>query len=90
MIVKGKLKMSDQGKYAGKSLIERIEIQMDKRRKAMEDIIVNYGSAVVSECDPTYIINKGRYEGFAAALGILRSSSVPHEVSRSNERLGIE
>lgn len=84
-----KMVLSEQGKHAGRSIIERIEIQMDKRRKAMEDIIVNQGSAVVSQCDPTYIINKGRYEGLAASLALLRSSSVQEEIARSNERLGI-
>lgn len=83
-----KLKMSDQGRYAGKSLIERIEIQMDKRRKSMEDKVIQEGLNAPN--DPEYLINKGRYEGFAASIAILRSSSVAHEVSRSNERLGIE
>lgn len=69
------------GGYTGRTLIHRIEIQMDKRRKAMEDNFVSTG-------EPD-IINKGRYEGFAASLAILRSSSVEHEVERSNERLGI-
>lgn len=84
-----KMVLSEQGKHAGRSIIERIEAQMDKRRKAMEDIVVTQGSAVVSQGDPTYFTNKGRYEGLAASLALLRSSSVQEEIARSNERLGI-
>jgi len=80
-----KLKNSHPG-LKGRTLIERIEIQMDKRRKAMEKLILEKGLAA-SGFD--YVIQKGRYEGFAASLAILRSSSVEHEISRSNERLGI-
>lgn len=74
------------GGYAGRSLIERIQEQMDKRRKTLEDIIVSGGSTD----SEGYIINKGRYEGMAAALAILRSSSLKEEVAQSNSRLGIE
>ena len=71
----------------GRTLIQRIEIQMDKRRKVMEDIRVEHGlSAKYGEL----VLNQGRYEGLAAALAVLRSSSVSQEISRSNERLGIE
>ena len=83
-----KLKNSHPG-GKGRSLIERIETQMDKRRKAMEDLVVRGGSSVVSQGNSEYLINKGRYEGFAATLAILRSSSVSHEIERSDERLGI-
>lgn len=71
----------------GRSLIERIQIQMDKRRKTMERIAVE--TELPMPCEE-WLLNKGRYEGLAAALAILRSSSVAHEVSLSNERLGIE
>lgn len=71
----------------GRSLIERIESQMDKRRKAMRDLIVQQGSNVRE----TYVfaLQKGRYEGMAGSLAILRSSSMQQELERSNERLGI-
>lgn len=82
-----KMVMSERGKYAGKSLIERIQAQMDKRRKVMEDIVVQVGVGASSNGD--YLINKGRYEGLAAALALLRSSSVTEEINCSNERLGI-
>lgn len=82
-----KLKNSHGG-FGGKTLINRIEIQMDKRRKWMEDFVVrNGGQGMHSD---TYSIERGRYEGFAAALAILRSSSLEHEIERSNSRLGIE
>lgn len=83
-----KMVLTQQGRHAGRSLIERIELQMDKRRKAMEDILVE-SKHVAPLNDPEYIINKGRYEGLAASLALLRSSSVLHEIERSNERLGI-
>lgn len=83
-----KLKNSHPG-LKGRTLIERIEIQMDKRRKTMEKMVIDGGSAVVYQHDPEYMLNKGRYEGFAATLAILRSSSVTEEISRSDERLGI-
>ncbi|AYN58039.1 hypothetical protein HWB90_gp100 [Mycobacterium phage Fowlmouth] len=76
---------TSHGGYAGRSLIERIQQQMDKRRNKMEDSFVEYGPD-----SKQYLLNKGRYEGFAATLAILRSSSLEHEVQCSNERLGIE
>lgn len=79
-------KNSSHGGYAGKSIIERIEIQMDKRRKAMEKILVGTGNPLEAQ----YLTERGRYEGLAAALALLRSSTVAVEISRSNERLGIE
>lgn len=82
-----KLKNSHPG---GKSptLINRIEAQMDKRRKWLEDYVVqNGGESMYSE---EYSLHRGRYEGFAASLAILRSSSIDLEIERSNSRLGIE
>ena len=82
-----KLKNSSPG-LRGPTLIELIQKQMDKRRIAMEDKVIQKG--VEAKSDSGYLINKGRYEGMAASLAILRSSSIGHEISRSNERLGIE
>jgi hypothetical protein len=59
--------------YAGRSLIERIEARLDKRRKAFSD--------TKSERD------KGRCEGIAIALSVLRSSSMAEEIARSSERM---
>lgn len=73
---------------AGPTLINKIEEQMDKRRRALADMIIAEGSAV--RTTDRYILNKGRYEGFAGTLAILRSSSLKEEMARSNERLGIE
>lgn len=77
------------GGFGGKTLINKIEMQMDKRRKIMEDMVTKHG---MTECvnSEVYIANKGRYEGFAAALSILRSSNIREEMERSNSRLGIE
>jgi hypothetical protein len=83
-----KIMRHSHGGFAGRSLIERIEAQMDKRRKRMEGMVVQHG---LENLDMRlYNMDRGRYEGLAAALAILRSSSVAQEVSRSNERLGIE
>lgn len=73
----------------GRTLIERIESQMDKRRKIMEDMVIKHG---MENCllSTVYIENKGRWQGLAAALAILRSSSLANEIERSNERLGID
>jgi hypothetical protein len=71
----------------GRTLIQRIEIQMDKRRSSMEKLVLEQGSDV-RESFP-WALQRGRYEGFAATLSILRSTSVQEEISRSNERLGI-
>jgi hypothetical protein len=68
----------------GRSIIERLEIQMDKRRKQMEKILIEIGAG------KEHTLNKGRYEGLALAISIMRNSSIPHEIERSNERLGIE
>ena len=75
------------GGYGGPTLIQRIEKQMDKRRKTMEDILIQQGPV---DMPKEYTLNQGRYEGLAAALAILRSSNITHEFERSNERLGIE
>ena len=72
----------------GRSLIERIQAQMDKRRKVMEELVIQHGLETPSH--PEYLVNKGRYEGMAASLALLRSSSVAEEIRRSTERLGIE
>lgn len=81
--------VSTHGGYAGRTLIERIESQMDKRRKIMEDMVIKHG---MEECllSTVYIENKGRWQGLAAALAILRSSSLSNEIERCNERLGID
>lgn len=83
-----KIMKHSHGGYGGRTLINRIEAQMDKRRKVLEDKVIELGLAASQNSD--YLLNKGRYEGFAATLAILRSSSVTEEVNRSNERLGIE
>lgn len=84
---------NSHGGYGGRTLIQRIEAQMDKRRKAMERILIEHGPHVVEGVrfyPKEHTLNQGRYEGLAAALAILRTSSVAEEVSRSNDRLGIE
>jgi len=72
--------------YQGKTIIQRIEIQMDKRRRAIEKHITAHG---VVDGDETRAVLKGRYEGLAAALVLLRNSSLEEEFKRSNERLDI-
>lgn len=83
---------SSHGGYAGRSLIDRIRAQMDKRRKVLEDIYIQYpeDSDVNILDSKEYLLNKGRWEGLAAALAILRSSSVAQEISESNQRIGVE
>lgn len=85
------------GGYAGRTLIERIQAQMDKRRKMLEAKRIQQGVASKPNGNTKYetalyeqALEQGRYEGFAATLAILRSSSLTHEIERSNERLGIE
>lgn len=84
VINKKMLKYSHPGEK-GRSLIERLEIQMDKRRKKIEQLRIKYGNKT-----PGLEKEVGRYEGIAASIAIMRSSSMPIEISRSNERLGIE
>jgi hypothetical protein len=96
-----KIMRSSHGGNAGRSLIERIEIQMDKRRAALERLRVSQGVLTIRtysrQSDTSRVemgfldqtLEQGRYEGIAAALAILRSSSLKEEVQRSNERLGI-
>jgi hypothetical protein len=80
----------------GRTIIQRIEIQMDKRRKVMEQLRITQGFCETTGNDGVIMaqkdqaLNQGRYEGLAAAIALLRSSSVAEEISRSNERLGIE
>ncbi|QNN99739.1 hypothetical protein PBI_ROPE_80 [Mycobacterium phage Rope] len=75
------------GGYGGRTLISKIEEQMDQRRKVMESIVVKTGE---TSSNANWLKNKHRREGMAAALAILRSSSVAHELQRSDERLGID
>ena len=87
--VKNATLKNSHGGYAGRSIIEKIEEQMDKRRKALAQMIIDKGGDVRNT--PDYVLNKGRYEGFAATLALLRyPSSMKEEIARSNERLGIE
>lgn len=82
-------KTETHGGYGGPTLISRIEKQMDKRRKIMEDMVIKHG---MEECllSEVYTVNKGRWQGLGAALAILRSSSMSEEIERCNERLGID
>ena len=73
---------------AGRTIIQRIEAQMDKRRKAMAQMVIDNGGDIRKTEE--YILQKGRYQGFAGTLALLRSSSVQAEIARSDERLGIE
>lgn len=82
------LKNSHPG-LKGPTLIERIQRQMDKRRNAIEKHRAKDGVLLREAMDPQ-TLEQGRYEGIAAALAILRSSSMQHEIDCSNERLGIE
>lgn len=75
------------GGFKGPTIIQRIEKQMDKRRKVLEDTVVKLGTDAPESNE--WQRNRGRYEGLAAAIALLRSSSVEHEIERSNERLGI-
>lgn len=78
-----KMLVQTHGGYAGRSIIERGEQQMDKRRKKMEELVLQRDSK-------EYVLEKGRYEGIGAMIAMLRSSSLSEEIERSNERLGIE
>jgi hypothetical protein len=71
----------------GRTIIERIEQQMDRRRKVIENHIIQHG---IRSQDCVLEKERGRYEGFGAAISLLRSSSLSEEIKRSNERLGIE
>lgn len=75
------------GGFGGRTLINKLEEAMDGRRRQMEKIVVQTASTTTS---PAWVINKGRYEGFAQSIATLRSSSLKEEIARSNERLGIE
>ena len=87
------LKYSHSTKGNGRTIIQRIEIQLDKRRKKLEALRVEQG-IYKPEDAPSGLweqaVNQGRQEGLAAAIALLRSSSVAEEISRSNQRLGIE
>ena len=77
------MKLKGHTGYAGRSLIERIQAQLDrqnKRLRAMES-----ASIPPNEIDHAIIL--GRTEGMAATLAILRSSSLKEELSLSTERL---
>lgn len=66
------------GGNAGRSLIERIQAQLDRQNKRLSAI----------DTDSTdYAIVLGRTEGMAATLAILRSSSLPEELTLSQERI---
>lgn len=81
-LVKLKLKNSHGG-YAGRSLIERIQTQLDKQNARLRAI----NAAVIPPNEIERAILQGRTEGMAATLAILRSSSLQHELEKSTERL---
>lgn len=78
-----KLMRDTHGGYGGRTIINRLEQQMDKRRKRMENLVTQRNSV-------EYAIERGRYEGIGASIALMRSSSLADEIERSNERLGIE
>ena len=81
-LVKLKLKNSHGG-FAGRSLIERIQAQLDKqnaRLHAMEADFKPYDTNI-------HATLQGRVEGMAATLAILRSSSLQFELEQSKGRL---
>ena len=78
----------------GRTLINRIEAQIDRQRKRLETQRVEQGVAEKPLSPMSYEYAmweqaqiQGRIEGMAATLAILRSSSVKFEIERSNERL---
>ena len=73
--------------HTGPTLINKIEKQMDGRRVAMKNLILEHGANVRES--PVYFRQRGRYEGLAGSLAILRSTNLKTEMDRSNERLGI-
>ncbi|HNJ38154.1 MAG TPA: hypothetical protein PL071_09075 [Nitrosomonas sp.] len=66
------------GGYAGRSLIERIQAQLDRQNKRL---------SAIDKDSIDYAIVLGRTEGMAATLAILRSSSLPEELTLSQERI---
>lgn len=60
--------------YAGRTISQMIAEKLDKRAKALH--------RKESERE------RGRCEGMAAALGVLRSTSMAEEIERSSDRLG--
>lgn len=89
MPAKSQTLKNSHGGYAGKTIIARLEIQMDKRRKTFGGMLIEYGK---EKCEnmPDYWLNKGRYEGLGASVALMRGTAMAEEVSRSDERLGIE
>lgn len=74
----------------GRSLIERIERQLDKLEYYnlnMENLKTVNNQKHGNPVSYSLVLAKGRAEGLAAALSILRSSSVREEFSRSDKRL---
>lgn len=79
---------NSHGGYGGKTLINKIESDMDRCRKRMESMIVEHGVDACTK-NPSYWLAKGRYQGFAGSLARLRNTDVNIETARSNQRLGI-
>lgn len=86
------MKLSNShGGYAGRSLIERIQTQLDRQNKRVHAMqgpsIPPNNVGIDSQQLMDYAIAVGRAEGMAAALAILRSSSVTEELDNSSERI---
>jgi hypothetical protein len=79
---------NSHGGYAGKSIIEKLEEDMDKRRKVMGGMVIRDGTDAMKTED--YLLNKGRYQGLGQALARMRGTKLDVEIASSNERLGIE
>lgn len=76
---------NSHGGYGGKTLIQRIEKQMDKQRE--KEIFAGVSEPDISDLRKGVLL--GRIDGMAGALAILRSSSIKEEMQRSNDRLGL-
>ena len=73
--------------FAGRTIIQRLEEQMDKRRKIVQRIQDDHS---LSEKYGELVLNVGRYEGIAAAIALMRNSNLSVEFSRSDERIEAE
>lgn len=70
---------STWGGYCGPTLINKLEAKLDKRRKMF---------AEQETGTPKYQLMRGTVMAYADSIATLRSSSVEHELERSDERMG--
>lgn len=69
---------SNHGGYAGKTLLEKSQDALDSQMRRLDKLRIGTGD---------YLTARGRCEGLACGIGILRGTNMSHEMHNSEKRI---